>query len=108
MAFTYTQSQTRVKRFNAEAIAIDVKFEKDASFADVIKNLDTLIERVCAPNEMVGAEIKHPSLDKSLLIPFSTNLSADTIMSLMERVQQSHKEFVYDQAFQLKLVKVYK
>ena len=54
--------------------------------------------RDAAPEDRVGLQIRHPGLDKPILIPFRQRdqLDAETILKHMEAVQQSNTTFRLD------------
>jgi len=55
---------------------------------------------------MIGLEINHPALDEPILLPFrpAGTLSADQILSLIERVNQSRSELAFDQFLTIRAV----
>ncbi|MCP4549576.1 MAG: hypothetical protein GY835_24230, partial [bacterium] len=58
--------------------------------------------------DRVGMEIKHPGLDKSILVPFSTpaRLTADKLMTWIEKIRQSKKGLALDEEMTVKFVRI--
>jgi hypothetical protein len=63
-------------------------------FQDVLKNIKDKMETL--PNDYLRVNIDHPSLDSPVWVEFtpSKNLTADKILTKIEGVQQSKKEFL--------------
>jgi len=55
---------------------------------------------------MMGVDIWHSSLDRRILVTFTpiAFMSADKIMDIIERIQQSNNEFQFDDNMQLKFI----
>jgi len=55
---------------------------------------------------MIGLEINYPALDEPILLPFrpAGTLTADQILSLIERVNQSRSELAFDQFLTIRAV----
>jgi len=55
---------------------------------------------------MIGLELNHPALDEPILLPFrpADTLTADQILSLIERVNQSRSELAFDQFLTIRAV----
>jgi len=93
---------TRVKRFNAEARAFDVEFLHFNENTDArrlfTRVLDDVIDRLSvgvSPDSGIGLEIRHPSLQKRILVPFyrADMMNSERVLSVIERVLQSNEEF---------------
>jgi uncharacterized protein (DUF736 family) len=63
-------------------------------FRDVLKNVKQQME--ASPNDYLRVNIDHPSLDSPIWIEFtrSKNLTEEKILSKIEAVQQSKREFL--------------
>jgi len=57
---------------------------------------------------MVGLDIRHPALDRPILLPFRPieTLTVDQILSLIERVVQSKNDLKFDEFMTIRAVVV--
>jgi len=95
--------------FFPEAVTFNIQFRRIQKInRDNIRQiLDNILRRQLDhvhPEDRVGVEINHSSLDKRALVPFTTaeTMSAERILSVIERIQQSNQEFQFDQDVRLK------
>lgn len=103
----------RVKRFNTQATSYNVNFQNVdkvedwfSFFPDLFDDLITRTTTGCTEQDRVGLEIKHPSLDQSVLVPFTAHkdLNADKVLSIIERVQQSKRSFAFNEGMSVKVI----
>ena len=58
--------------------------------------------------DLVGLEISHPALDRSILIPFScrSDLNLEKILVTIQKVTQSRRELTFDENLGVKVTRV--
>jgi len=95
----------------SEAVTFNIQFRRVQGINrnNIRQILDNILRQQLAnlhTEDRVGVEINHPSLDKRVLVPFTEagTLSAEKILSVIERIQQSNPEFQFDEDIRLKLV----
>jgi len=62
------------------------------------------------PHDYVGFEINHTCMSKRVLVPFTNreSISADKVLSLIERIQQSKEEFTFSSNIEFKMIVVHR
>lgn len=102
-----------VIRFNVDAIAHDVEFLRYGDEFDgrhiLTCVLQDVIRRIvvgCNPDDMVDMEIRHPSLQKRIIVPFvrAQFMTAEYVMGILEKVVQSNEDFAFDENIHLTVV----
>ncbi len=82
---------------------------------DILKTLHRLMGAIiedvtlnAKPIDLMRLAIECPSLDYPIIIPFGQiqNLTADTILSEIERVIQSNEDFILDEGLKLEITHV--
>ncbi len=60
------------------------------------------------PQDRVGVEIRHPSLDKHILVPFTNRekLTGEKLLLWIEKVQQSKEELNFDDQMVLQFTRI--
>jgi len=106
-------SRILVKRFNSEATSLVISFRNIDQFSlqttdDIFNHLLKSQLARFKPSDRFGIEIFQRHLDRSALVPFTpvSEISASKILSIMERIQQSKKEFSLSEDMLIKLIVV--
>jgi hypothetical protein len=60
----------------------------------------------CEPTDRIGVELGHVNLDRRVLVPFAVRdkMTADRILNIFERIQQSKQTFDFDEEMTMKIV----
>ena len=103
------------KRFNTSGQAYFVNFSE----LNGIEDLDSVVtsafsavlhsaKQNSTSNDLFGAEVQHPALDTPVLITFrkKDSLTPELITSRIEAIQQSKKDFQFDDEMLIKIVKI--
>jgi hypothetical protein len=108
------QTRVNVRRFRTEAISYTIRFQNiehmtSFTIGDVLNHI---IERQLTgvnPLDYVGFEMNHACMSRRVLVPFSKreSVSADKVLSLMERIQQSKEEFTFGSNIEFKMIVVH-
>ena len=116
MELSYTLDavhKQKSKRFNTDIDTFTLRFKDlgtnkiDGFFKAMEEALNKAMEPY-ANGDKIGVEISHLSFDHSVLVPFSdkNSMTIDKVLSVMERVQQSKREFEFSEAMIVKVVAV--
>ncbi len=109
--------QQNIKKFGTTATSYNVQFKEleVVDVPDILKTLKQLfgaiIEDVtlnAKPNDMMRIAIECPTLDYPIVIPFVQvqHITADRVLSEIERVIQSNEDFVLDEELKLEITHV--
>ena len=66
----------------------------DEIFDDALKTILADLQ----PNDFIGMDMRHPKLDKPILIPFmlKNQITGQKILNIIERILQSKTEVTFD------------
>ena len=104
----------RIKLFRTDGQTFELKF-KNLEKADITmvgaSVFDNLLNRVADTkdsNVRLGLCIRHPSLDRPMLIPFRKReaITGDAVMREIERVMQSVKALQFDESIEITITRV--
>ncbi len=111
-----TPIETYVRKFKIHGKAYNLKFKNQDKIGDVSKVLLDTFEEVLRlafedgnPTDMIGLQIKHPSLNKGCYnVPFriQSEMTAERILALWEMLVQSDEELHLDSQLEIVFTRI--
>ena len=109
------ERKERVKRFKTEGHTYKLQFqnlENAENLSEVLAQVfGDVLNKVAADgtkDERIGVCIKHPALERAILVPFHPreHLSGEAILAEIERVQQSNKDLNIGEEIEITITRV--